>query len=435
VNGFRIHLINRHSQGLFVRLLGSAVIVQALLSAGSLGVGLILIRNATNAQYGSYVLVLNALLLVTALQNNFIQVPMVHRMTRLDTLGRADLIGGLLRAQRRLVPFLGAAAVAITLALCLCGALSLHTTVLVLAAVAAALATLYREFFRMVLLAYRRPIEVMRVDLLYVVMLVCGAFLATLTRAPAIVTVLILCAAATTAGILLSKLLWRHQPWNIHGARGILLQMVPVGAWTVAGAAIHWTFSQGYNYLIVGTLDVNAVAAAAATRILLMPVNMLSTGIGSLMLPTASGWLLSHGARTVFKRLSLLAAGLAGLALCYLGVVWICRDWIFASMLHKQFEQRDLLLKLWSVIFLLMIFRDQLLFLPLTRTRYRPLTALTFCSAVLSLAVSYASMVRIGVAGALVGVLSGEILSVVGLVVFGLIEIQRDVAAPSAQPG
>jgi O-antigen/teichoic acid export membrane protein len=160
----------------------------------------------------------------------------------------------------------------------------------------------------------------------------------------------------------------------------------------------------------------------------------LSTGIGSLMLPTATGWLLTHGARTVFKRLSLLAAALAGFALCYLSVVWVCRDWIFASMLHKQFEQRDLLLQLWSVIFVLMIFRDQLLFLPLTRTRYRPLTTLTFCSAVLSLAVSYASMVRIGVVGALVGVLAGEILSVVGLVVFGFIEMHRDGAAPSAQP-
>jgi O-antigen/teichoic acid export membrane protein len=428
-------LINRNSQGFFVRLLGSAVIVQALLSAGSLGVGLILIRNATDAQYGSYVLVLNALLLVTALQNNFISAPMVHRMTRLDVLGRADLIGGLLRDQRYLVPLAGAAAAAVTLALWLFGALSAFTTVLVMAAIAAALATLYREFFRMVLLAYRQPVEVMQVDLLYVVLLVGGAFLATLTPVPAIVTVLILCAAAATAGRLLSKLLWRHEPWNIHGTRGILRQMIPVGAWTVAGAAIHWSFSQGYNYLIVGTLDVSAVAAAAATRILMMPVNMLSTGIGSLMLPTASGWLLKHGARTVFARLSLLAAGLAGLALCYLAIIWLCRDWIFASLLHKQFEQRDLLLTLWSAIFLLMIFRDQLLYLPLVRTRYRSLTALTFCSAVLSLTVSYACMVRMGVAGALVGVLAGEILSVAGLAVYGFIEVHRDRAAPGAQPG
>ncbi|MEP6547785.1 MAG: capsular biosynthesis protein [Gammaproteobacteria bacterium] len=427
-------MIKRNGPGLFVRMLSSAVIIQALLSAGSLGVGLILIRNATNAQYGYYVLVINALLLVTSLQSNFISVPMVHRMTRFDRLGRGDLIGGLLREQRQLVPMVGGAAFFVTLLLCVTGVLTLYTTLLVLAAIAAAFAALYREFFRMVLLAYRQPREVLPVDFLYVLMLVCGALLATLTRAPAVITVLVMCVAAATAGILLATRLWRHERWNIRGAPGILLQMVPVGGWTVAGTAIHWTFSQGYNYLIVGTLDVNAVAAAAATRIFMMPVNMLSTGISSLMMPTASGWLLKHGTRTVFKRLALLAAGLAVLSLCYLGGVWICRDWLFTNILHKQFEQRDLLLKLWSVVFILMIFRDQLLYLLLARTRYRMLTGLTFCSAVLSLAVSYACLTRIGVAGALVGIMAGEILSVIGLVVMGFIEIHRDAAAPSTQP-
>jgi len=427
-------LINRGSQGLFIRTLSSAVIVQALLSAGSLGVGLILIRNASDAQYGYYVLVLNALILVTALQNQFIQAPMVHRMTHLDAPGRADLIGGLFREQQQLVPILGTAAVTITLALRIGGVLNGRTTLLVLAATAAAIATLYREFFRMVLFAYRQPIQVMRVDLLYVVTLVSGAFLATLTSAPATVAVLILCAAAAAGGILLSKSLWRYAPWNIQGAHGILMQILPLGAWTVAGAAIHWSFSQGYNYLIVGTLDIKAVAAAAATRMLMMPVNMLSTGIGTLMLPTASVWLLKHGPLTVFKRLALLSFGLAGIALCYLSLIWVFRDWIFAVVLQKQFAQRDLLLGLWSLIFILMIFRDQFLFLLLARTRYRPLTSLTFCSAVLSLTVSYLCLVRIGVVGALVGVMAGEILSVVGLVVMGIIEVQREATVPKPQP-
>jgi O-antigen/teichoic acid export membrane protein len=426
-------LIIRGRRGFFVRTLSSAVIVQALLSAGSLCVGLILIRNASDAQYGYYVLVLNALLLITALQNQFIQAPMVHRMTRADAQDRADLIGGLFREQRLLVPTVGAVAVVITAVLRIDDVLSVHTTWLVLAAIAAAMATLYREFFRLVLLAYRLPFQVMRVDLFYVIALVTGAYIATFSRAPATVAVSILCLAALVSGTLLSKSLWRLEPWNIHGAHGILLKIFPVGSWTVAGAAIHWTFSQGYNYLIVGTLDVNAVAAAAATRLFMMPVNMLSTGIGSLMLPTASEWLLKHGTLTVFKRLAAICCALAMIAVVYLSVVWLCRDWIFTKILHKQFAQRDLLLALWSVIFILMIFRDQLLFLLLARTRYRPLTSLTFCSALLSLIVSYLCLVRIGVIGALLGVMSGEILSVAGLVVMGIIEVRRDAAAPDLQ--
>ncbi|HEY0800183.1 MAG TPA: hypothetical protein VGD54_05025 [Steroidobacteraceae bacterium] len=426
-------MIIRGHQGFFVRMLSSAVIVQAVLSAGSLGVGLILLRNASDAQYGYYVLVLNALLLITALQNQFIQPPMVHRMTLADAQGRADLIGGLFREQRSLVPIVGGVAVVVALALRIADVLSVHTTWLVLAAIAAAMATLYREFFRMVLLACRLPFQVMRVDSMYVVALVAGAYIATFTPAPAAVAVSILCCAALMSGWLLSRSLWRLEPWNIHGAYGILVKIFPVGSWTVAGAIIHWTFSQGYNYLIVGTLDVKAVAAAAATRLFMMPVNMLSTGIGSLMLPTASEWLLKHGTLTVFKRLAALCCALALVGIVYLSVVWLCRDWIFTKILHKQFAQRDLLLALWSVIFILMIFRDQMLFLLLARTRYRQLTSLTFCSALLSLIVSYLCLVRIGVVGALIGVMSGEILSVVGLLVMGIIEVRRDATALNLQ--
>ena len=425
---------NRVTRARFVRLLSSAVIVQALLSAGSLGVGLILIRNTSDAQYGYYVLVLNALLLVTALQNQYMYAPMVQRMTKLDAAGRGDLVGGLFREQRKLQPIGAAIAVLITVAMNLAGQLSTPITLLVLAAIAASLATLYREFFRMVLLAYHQPLQVMRVDFFYTLAMVSGAFLATLTAAPATIAIMVLCSAAAISGYVLSNALNQHEPFNLQGAPGILWKILPVGFWTVAGSAIHWSFSQGYNYLIAGTLDVKAVAAAAATRLLMMPINMLSTGIGSLMLPTVSQWLLQHCARTVFTRLVLLCFGLCAVAVCYLSGVWLARDWIFTNIFHKTLAQRDLLLIMWSCIFVLMLFRDQLIHLLLARGQYRALTGLTLASAALSLTVSYAYLIRIGVVGALVGVMAGEILSVVGLVVMSFLEIRRDNVALSAQP-
>ena len=82
------------------------------------------------------------------------------------------------------------------------------------------------------------------------------------------------------------------------------------------------------------------------------------------MLPTASGWLHQHGPATVFRRLSVFAAGLVVLAACYMTCMWLCRDWIFAHILNKQFEHRDALLLAWSAVFMVMVIRDQLLYLP-----------------------------------------------------------------------
>jgi O-antigen/teichoic acid export membrane protein len=410
----------------FVRMFGSAVMTQAMLSAANLLVGLILIRRTPEAQYGYYVLVGNAVSLLSSLQNAFIQPAMVTRMTRLDSDGRRDLIGGLFREQRQLLPLFALLATGITALLWAGGWLGAGTSIVMLAAGIAIAAALFREFFRMVLLGYRRPGDVFRADAVYALLLVAGAVVATLAPWQASAAVVALGVAAGIGGLALARALWRHEAWNIEGARGILVEIAPLATWSAAGAAIHWTFSQGYNYLVAGTLSVSAVAAIAGTRLLMMPVNLLSTGIGTLMLPTTAGWLVHHKPQRVFRRLLLVAAGIALLSIIYIGVMWLMRDWIFTHVLKKTFAQRDLLLQLWSVAFVLMVCRDQLLYLLAARGRFRSLAALTLASALLSLTVSFLSMRLIGVVGALYGILAGELFNVAGITILSYRESRHD---------
>lgn len=406
----------------FLRLFSSAVTSQALTSAGSLLVGLVLIRHTADAQYGYYILVFNALLLLAGLQNAFIGPPMVVRLTALDHAGRGELVGGLYRGQRRLLTWAGLAATATVLALWLAGLLDRDTGPLLLAAIAAALAILNREYFRLVLMASHRPSAVLRADLPYVVLMIGGAVLAARSTMPAAATALSLGFAAAAGGALMYRSLRRTESWNPQGAPGILRQIAPLGLWSAAGAAVHWTFTQGYSYLVAGTLDVAAVAALAATRLLMMPLNLVSTGIGALMLPLASRWLQQHGSAIVLRRLGLFALAMAAMALCYFGVMWLLRDWIFADLLKKDFAQRDRLLLLWCGIFLLMVMRDQLIYLLLACERFRTLTALSSVSAVVSLLSSWWGMTHHGITGALLGMLVGEALNLAGILLWSLRE-------------
>ena len=411
--------------GGFLRMFSSAVTMQALLSASNLCIGLILIRFTSDLQYGYYILILNSLALSTSLQGAFIQPPMVMRMIRASVSERADLIGGLYRGQRQFLMVLAAAAAVALVIARFSGLISMQLTLLLLAASAAAVATLYREFFRMVLLAYRMPHDVLKADAFYILVLIPGIALATLTPVPAAVAALALALAALVGGTASSKSLRRHEPWNARGEPRVLLEIAPIGGWSTAGAAAHWAFSQGYNYVVAGALDVSAVAALAATRLLMMPINLLSSGIGSLMLPTASRWLHAHGPAVVFRRLALIAAALALLALCYLGVLWLTRDWVFTRLMHKHFPQADLLLALWSCVFIIMVFRDQLLYLPGACGLFRSLTLTTGCSALLSLTFGYVAIRRIGIIGAPLAVLLGELVNVLCIIVLSLRRIRQ----------
>lgn len=423
--------LRRH--GVFVRMFSSAVMSQTVLSAASFLIGLLLIRQTSDTQYGLYVLVANAVLLVTSLQSAFFGPAMVIRMTPLDRAGRGDVVGGLYREQRRLLRPIAWTCVVLIAIMRATDLVSGEVALLLLAGLAACIAVLKREYFRTALFAHRRAHDVLRGDMTYVVLLVAGAAIAALTPIPATAAAATMALAALVAAGLLSRTLKRNEAWNEAGFPGILQEIASNAGWATAGAAIHWLFSQGYSYVVAATLDVTAVAAIASTRLLLMPINLLSTGVSSLMLPVTSGWLNDNAARTVFGRLLAVAFGLMVAASFYLGVMWLCRDWIFTTVLRKQFEHRDELLLLWSAVSLVMVLRDQLRYLPLARARFRELTGLAALSATLSLGITWLGMVRFGVPGALFGVLTGELVSVCGTIFLSLREItvrdRTDVAA------
>jgi O-antigen/teichoic acid export membrane protein len=419
-------VINVARGGAFLRLFSSGVAMQALLSAANFGVGLLLIRYTSDAQYGSYILVYNAVLLLTSLQNAFIQPSMVNRLARSDKPQRAGLIGGLYREQRQAVAYASVIATVVVVGLCLAQVITLHIALLVVAAIAAVAATLYREFFRMVLLNFRLASAVLGADSVYVCLLVLGVVAATFTPAPAVAAVLALAFSAWVGGLKLSQSQWKYEPWNTDGAKGVIRDIAPVAMWSAGGAAVHWAFSQGYSYLVAGTLNITAVAAIGASRLLMMPINLLSSGIGSLMLPLAAGWLRDRGPAFVFRRLLLFAGGVAMLAMCYFAIMWVLRDWISVHVLKKQFAERDVLLLFWSAIFLVMVLRDQLIYLPVAQGHFRMLMALTTISAISSLAVSYVCMRHQGVIGALIGVLAGEVINVVGIVALSIRDLRGE---------
>lgn len=409
-------MIDRDRRGAVMRMFSSALGSQAVLSATSFAVGLLLIRRTSDLQYGYYILVSGAIILASSLQNAFIAPEMVKRMTEIGAGETGNLTGGLYREQRIVIVWVAASALTLSLGLWAGRLLDTPTLLLLCAAVVAAGAVLRREYFRMVLMAQRHAHEVLLGDCAYSILLAGGVMLATLSREAAASAVLVMGFAAWFSGTRLSRSLRGLEPWNLRGAPGILRQIAPLGVWSTAGAGIHWSFSQGYAWMIAGTLDVSAVAAIAATRLLAMPVNLLSSGIGSLMLPLAARWLHEHGAPLVLQRLTWFAVAIAGIALCYFGALWLLRDWVFVVLLKKQFAQRDLLLMLWSASFVMMVIHQQLLYLLVVRGRFRALLMLALISAVFALASSYWGMLHFGGAGAPMGVLVGELINSLGIV-------------------
>lgn len=411
--------------------LGSGLVIQAVLSGANFLVGWLLIRHTPSEQYGYYVLAGNTVLLLTALQGSFVQAQMVVRLIRFDHTGRADLVGGLMRDQRAILRRALLIVVLLVAVLCLAKWLDLAHGLLIVSIAIAGAATLIREYLRMVLFAYRRPQYVLGADALYVVLLLAGVALATSTSAAAIFATLAMAGAAAASTMLLTKAVSKTEPWNPTGAPGILREFAPLGTWSVSGAAAHWALSQGYSFVVAGALSVQAVAAIAATRLPLMPMNLVSVGLSTQLFPITADWVHRLGVRAALQRLALVSVALVACACGYFAVIWMFRDWIFTDLLHTDFPQRDALLLLWCGAFVLMLVRDQLVKLLAALERFPALASITVSSAMLSLGGGYVAMLHFGETGAVAGILVGELANIAGIVALTFRELRRASPAPA----
>jgi O-antigen/teichoic acid export membrane protein len=393
----------------------TSVINQAALSAASLGVGLLLIRYAPNSDYAYYVLAINFMALMTTLQGSFIGPTVGVRLIHDAPHDRMNMVGGLFRDQKRVTRALALLAISIAALLWLTDLVSSHTAIVIVSGAVLAVATLHREFFRMILLCHHRTTAVLKADMAYVVVLLAIIVTSAFTPYIAEATAAGLILAAIIGGWRMRQALHRFESWHESGMPGILRQIAPLNFWVAVGTMIHWSFSQGYSYVVAGTLGLQSVAAIAATRLLMMPINLLSTGLGSMMLPVSSRWLKDHGPKHVFKRLAQISFALAGLSILYSGVIWLLRHWIMGTVLHKDFEGSDSLILYWSIAFTLVVLRDQMIHLPMSRGRFKTLTALTAVSASVAIAGSYLAMQRLGAPGAVIGIICGELIQVLGI--------------------
>jgi O-antigen/teichoic acid export membrane protein len=263
---------------------------------------------------------------------------------------------------------------------------------------------------------YERPQAVLRADLVYVALLVSGVAAAALLTRPAAPWAFAAMALAALVGARLAYRELARAP-GLHGEElsGLWRELAPLGGWAMAGWLVYWSFSQGYNYVVAGTLDLAAVAALNAVRLLLMPANLMVSGIKQLLLPMAARWHQSLGLDPMLRRLLGFAAVVMVLSLIYFGLLWLLRDWVFEVLLKKRFADRDQLLLLWMLMFLISGLRDLLMTGLLVRERFRSMTGLSSVAAVLSLLTCWLGTQYYGVAGAILGLVLGEAINLLGV--------------------
>lgn len=401
-----------------LQLFSSSVFDQILLSAANFFVGFMLIRRTSDVDYGLFVLVQSAILLIVSAQNSWLSGPLSVLGPKRSPEAKQLMVGAIERSHQRAIGRLLMVALLFPVAAYLLHFCSgLVATVMALGVVACH-ASLRREYVRSVLLMYARPNSVLRADLSYVGALVAGALLAAYGPQPGVLWgVGGLIVSAWVGSIAAHRSLAKNPGWVTGDASEFWTEIRPLGTWAVVGSIIYWSFAQSYNYMLVSRFDLTAVANVNAARLLLMPTFVVALGIKSLLIPSAATWLAESGLKALTKRLVVFGGGVVVLDLLYIGFVWVFRNWLTADFLHKTIGDRDVLLLLWAVLALVGLVRDVLMCALVALERFKSMAWLTGFSALVSLGLMWFGMGWWGPRAVLIGQILGELTNLAGIII------------------
>jgi O-antigen/teichoic acid export membrane protein len=408
--------LNRSSVGGLLKLFSAAVIDQVLLSGANFAVGFILIRFTSDHDYGVYVLVQAALVLLTAVQRAWLSGPLTILSARKSAEERREMVGAVKDSQRSTLLWVMLTGQLLALTAYLLSSMSWSTTLLLAVTLLSGWATLRREYLRDVLLLYKQPNNLLGADTLYASLLVLGVYVATFSKSAAVIwAIALLCVAALAGAGLAHRMVAVGPGWVGGDAGPAWREMRTIGFWGTVGSLIYWLFGQSYNFLLAGRIDLTAVADVNATRLLLMPIMVLTAGVQALLLPTAALWYAEAGLSSLMRRLLGFLLGMSLIDLAYLAVMWLSRDWLIGTVLHKHVTGRDQLLILWALLAFIALVRDVLSCALFARGRMKSLAGQTALGAAVALLLMWFGIRWWGASAVLIGQIVGELINLAGI--------------------
>jgi O-antigen/teichoic acid export membrane protein len=394
---------------------GTGVVDQVLLSGANFLVGFAMIRFTSDVDYGQFVLVQSAILLLTSAQNAWLAPLCTIVPTKTPEIRRM-IVGSVEASQTRLLRVLVVAALIVVGAGYMLGAWTALVALVSAGAVFAGWTALQREYLRSLLVIFARPQSMLWADLIYIAALLAAvAFAVFVARYHSIWAVAGLIVAGWAGWAAAYRSFAGDPGWVTGDARPYWREMRPLAIWSATGAVTYWLLAQSYNYVLATRLDFTAVINVNAARLVMMPVIVFTLGINNLLLPVAANWLAEVGLHRLMRRLAVLTLGILALDACYFAFAWIFRDWLISDLLHKVIGDRDRLLFLWACVSVIFLLREVLQAALFALKRIRSMAWLIAFSSVVSLSTTWFGIVHWGAAAALIGQIAGECVNLAGL--------------------
>jgi O-antigen/teichoic acid export membrane protein len=383
----------------------AASVDQAILSGLNFFISILLIKNVTKVEYGYYSLAFAISLFLLSIQNAVVNAPLtVLLVTKKDD------------KKKRYVASLGLGQFLLIIPAVCMGLLSCtflwqfgfnSTQTAIMAAVSlAAIGLLSREFLRTYFFADEKPLQVLKLDVFYVIFFLAAItliYFLTKISVPSVFLIL------GSSGLLVSLYFNREFGWKFdsRAIKESYQENWKYGKWALVGVLVTHVQSYSYLYLLGLFLGSLAVADVSASRLLMMPLLLGQAGWGKIIMPYGSKLRETKQNWRFFKLQVIASIMFVVITITYIAVL------MFFSVSIKNFFSEKYAnvfnyLILWGIIFILNFIVLNASYGLQVLKKFDIISKLNFITMLVTLALAYYLIQHNGIVGGLMSLIIGD---------------------------
>lgn len=292
---------------------------QGLLSAFNFMIGIILIKTIPQNQYGYHSIAWAALFFLVSIQNAIVTTPLTVLLASKKDECKHDYVSGLCKGQFLiLLPVVAVVIGIISILYCL--GLDVIKVLIAICLCLSSIGFLFREFLRAYCFAKESVLDVLKIDLCYVIIyFVLIAITVLYFNLSVAINFIFIGVSAGLVFILLKK------GFSLNADSNIMKQSYTenwkYGKWALLGVIVTHIQSYSYLYLVGALIGSIAVAEVSASKLLLMPLALLQGSWGKVAIPNGARLRESNRIKRFFMQQVAVSAVMVIIIALYVSLV------------------------------------------------------------------------------------------------------------------
>ena len=387
---------------------GIAALDQGMLSMINLGVQILLIKTVIKSEYGYYSIALSVIMYLMSFQNSVVNTPITVSIAGKTKEAKDKYISAIFSGQIIALIVVGLAGLLIVFILFNIG-MSIEKSLIASSLCIGSFGILNREFLRSYFFAEEEPIKVLKLDFYYGVIyagLILITYLLIGINVPLIIFFMGL--ASGFDSLIINKRLKFN--FNLQNIKESYLENWQISKWSLIGITV--TQLQGYSYLYVigGLLGSNAVADVSASRLLLLPVGLITNGWGNVIRPYGAKLREQNQLKRFFKNLIFAGISFPILILIVSIVLYFSSGILLKMVFTKDYQTVFDYLFYWAVLSSVGFLRANASYGLQVVKKFKSLALFNGVTMIITITLAFILTNQFQIKGALIASLCGEVL-------------------------